>query len=222
VSAVRTRVKICGITREEDALAAAHAGADAIGLVFWPHSPRAVDPVRARAIAVATPPFVAKVGLFVDPTADDVHAVLAVVPLDLLQFHGSESPAACRAFDRPYLKAIAMRDELDLLDSASGYGDAVGLLVDTFRRGDLPGGTGHTFDWSRLTPDVRRRLQAPLVLSGGLDPRNVGAAIRAVQPWAVDVSSGVEERDSAGAPRRGIKDAARIAAFMEGVRRADA
>ncbi|MGI8896677.1 MAG: phosphoribosylanthranilate isomerase [Casimicrobiaceae bacterium] len=219
---MRTRVKICGITREEDALAAAHAGADAIGLVFWRPSPRAVDPLRAREIAGAVPPFVAKVGLFVDPTAEDVNAVLAVVPLDLLQFHGSESPTTCRAFGRPYLKAIPMRDELDLLESASGYGDAVGLLVDTFRPGDLPGGTGHPFDWSRLTPDVRRKLRAPLVLSGGLDPQNVGAAIRAVQPWAVDVSSGVEERDSDGAPRKGMKDAARIAAFMEGVRRADA
>lgn len=219
---MRTRVKICGITREEDALAAAHAGADAIGLVFWRRSPRAVDPGRAREIAGAVPPFVTKVGLFVDPTAEDVNAVLAVVPLDLLQFHGSESPSKCRAFGRPYLKAIPMRDQLDLLEFASGYGDAAGFLVDTFRPGDLPGGTGHTFDWSRLTPEVRLKLRAPLVLSGGLDPQNVGAAIRAVQPWAVDVSSGVEERDSDGASRKGMKDAARIAAFMEGVRRADA
>jgi len=219
---MRTRVKICGITREEDALAAAEAGADAIGLVFWQRSPRAIDPQRARAIAAAVPPFVAKVGLFVDPTPEHVDAVLALVPLDLLQFHGSEPPEMCRAFDRPYLKAIAMRDEVDLLESDSSYGDAAGLLFDTFRPGDLPGGTGHAFDWSRLTPDVRRKLRAPLVLSGGLDPENVGAAIRAVQPWAVDVSSGVEELDAEGAPRRGMKDAARIAAFMEGVRRADA
>ncbi len=222
MSAMRTRVKICGITREEDALAAAHTGADAIGLVFWRASPRAIDPRRAREIAGAVPPFVAKVGLFVDPTAEDVNAVLANVPLDLLQFHGSESPATCRAFGRPYLKAIPMRDELDLLESVSGYSDAAGLLFDTFRRGDLPGGTGHTFDWSRLSPDVRRRLRAPLILSGVLDPQNVGAAIRAVRPWAVDVSSGVEELDSDGAPRKGMKDAARIAAFMEGIRRADA
>lgn len=219
---MRTRVKICGITREEDALAAAHAGADAIGLVFWRASPRAIDPLRAREIAGAVPPFVAKVGLFVDPSAEDVNAVLSLVPLDLLQFHGSESPATCRVFDRPYLKAIPMRDELDLLESVSGYSDAAGLLFDTFRRDDMPGGTGHTFDWSRLTPDARRKLRAPLILSGGLDPQNVGAAIRAVQPWAVDVSSGVEELDSEGAPRKGMKDAARIAAFMEGVRRADA
>jgi phosphoribosylanthranilate isomerase len=219
---MRTRVKICGITRVADALAAADAGADAIGLVFWPGTPRRVEIARAREIAEALPPFVTKVALFVDPSPTDVRAVLDAVPIDVLQFHGDEPRSLCGSFARPYLKAIQVRDGVDLLEYASRYGSASGLLFDTFRVGAMPGGTGHTFDWSRISPAVRAALRVPVILSGGLDPDNVGDAIRAVRPWAVDVSSGVEERGPDGAPRKGIKDAARIAAFVNGVRDADA
>lgn len=189
----RTRIKICGITRVADGLAASTAGADAIGLVFWSGTPRVVDVGRAREIADALPPFVTKVALFVDPRPADVRAVLAAVPVDTLQFHGAETPDLCRSFGRPYLKAVHVKDGVDLLEYAALYADAAGLLFDTFRPGDLPGGTGHAFDWSRLTPAVQARLSAPVILSGGLDAANVGDAIRAVRPWAVDVSSGVEE-----------------------------
>jgi phosphoribosylanthranilate isomerase len=222
VSAVRTRVKICGITRVADALAAADAGADAIGLVFWPGTPRRVEITRAREIAEALPPFVTKVALFVDPSPTDVRAVLDAVPIDVLQFHGDEPRSLCGSFALPYLKAIQVRDGVDLLEYTSRYGNASGLLFDTFRVGAMPGGTGHTFDWSRISPAVRAALRVPVILSGGLDPDNVGDAIRAVRPWAVDVSSGVEERGPDCAPRKGIKDAARIAAFVNGVRDADA
>jgi phosphoribosylanthranilate isomerase len=217
----RTRVKICGITRVNDGLAASHAGADAIGVVFWGGTPRVVDVGRAREIADALPPFVTLVGLFVDPEASDVRAILDAVPLDVLQFHGTETPDLCRTFGRPYLKAIHMKDGVDLLEYAALYDDAAGFLFDSFWPGDLPGGTGRAFDWSRLSDAVQRKLPAPAILSGGLDPANVGEAIRAVRPWAVDVSSGVEERGPDGKARKGIKDAARIAAFIEGVRNAD-
>jgi len=221
VKEMRTRIKICGITRVADALAAAHAGADAIGFNFWPGTPRRVEIPRAREIAAALPPFVTRVALFVDPDPADVRAVLDALPIDVLQFHGDEPHALCSAFARPYIKTVQVKDGVDLLECASRYGDASGLLFDTFRVGAMPGGTGHTFDWSRLSPAVRAAMRAPLVLSGGLDPDNVGDAIRAVRPWAVDVSSGVEERGPDGAPRKGIKDAARIAAFVNGVRDAD-
>jgi phosphoribosylanthranilate isomerase len=219
---MRTRVKICGITRVADGLAAARAGADAIGLVFWKGTPRCVTPAQARDIIAALPPFVARVGLFVDAPADEVRATLSEVPLDALQFHGAETAPYCRAFGRPYLKAVHVRDGVDLIESVSQFDDAAGLLFDAFRPGDLPGGTGQAFDWSRLSGDVRARIQPPLVLSGGLTPENVAEAIRTVQPYAVDVSSGVEERDAHGRARRGLKDAARIEAFMQGVRSANA
>ena len=217
----RTRIKICGITRADDATAAAQAGADAIGMNFWRGTPRCVDIARARQIAAALPPFVTRVALFVDPTADEVRAVLEAVAVDMLQFHGNEAREFCAAFARPYLKAVSMRDGVDLLEYVARYGDASGFLFDTFRAGDLPGGTGHVFDWSRLSPVLRAGLTVPLILSGGLDADNVGDAIRTVQPWAVDVSSGVEARDAKGKARKGIKDAARIAAFVKGVRDAD-
>lgn len=217
----RTRVKICGITREADGVAASAAGADAIGLVFWHGTPRAVDVARARAIVEVLPPFVTRVALFVDPDPGEVHAILAAVAVDTLQFHGREPPDLCRAFARPYLKAIAVKEGVDLLECVSPYGDAAGLVFDTYAPGDLPGGTGRAFEWSRLSAAVQARLPAPVVLSGGLTADNVDAAIRAVRPWAVDVSSGVEERDAAGVVRRGRKDAARIAAFIDGVRNAD-
>jgi phosphoribosylanthranilate isomerase len=212
-----TRIKICGITRIDDGLAAARAGADAIGLVFWPGTPRVVQLVQARAIAHAMPPFVTIVGLFVDPTADEVNAALDAVPLDVLQFHGHEPPELCRAFGRPYLKAIAVDSTGDLLESVSPYGDAAGLLFDAPPSQGVPGGTGRTFDWSRLPATLSR----PLVLSGGLNAGNVARAIRLVRPWAVDVSSGVEASGPDGRPLAGIKDAAKIAAFVEEVRHAD-
>jgi len=206
---VRTRVKICGITRPQDARAAAALGADAVGLVFWPRSPRAVDVAQARAVAAALPPFVTRVGLFVDAGPEELAAVLAAVPLDLLQFHGDESPAQCRAAGRPYLKAVRMRPGVDLLRFEREYADAAGLLVDAYRPGQ-PGGTGATFDWELLP----REPGLPLVLAGGLDPGNVAEAVRRVRPWAVDVSGGVEAD-------KGIKDAAKMAAFMQGVRDGD-
>jgi phosphoribosylanthranilate isomerase len=217
----RTRIKICGITRVADGVAAARLGADAIGLVFWNGTPRFVEVGRAREIADALPPFVTRVALFVNPDPAYVRATLAAVPLDLLQFHGTESPAFCRSFERPYLKAVHMKDGVDLLEYATLFEDAAGQLFDSFWPGDLPGGTGRAFDWSRLGPDVVAKLPAPVILSGGLDSSNVAEAIRAVAPWAVDVSSGVEERDAAGNARKGFKDVARIAAFIEGVRNAD-
>jgi len=221
VNAVRTRIKICGITRVADGEAAAAAGADAIGVIFWRGTPRAVDFAQAQAIVAALPPLVTVVGLFVDPTEDEVRAALAAVPLDVLQFHGAEPPAFCRGFGRRYLKAVAVRDGVDLLEYAARYDDAAGLIFDAYREGDLPGGTGHAFDWSLLA-DVRAALRPPVVLSGGLDAGNVGRAIGATRPWAVDVSSGVEERGPDGKPRRGAKDHARIGAFVRAVQDADA
>lgn len=220
----RTRVKICGITERDHGLAAAHAGADAIGLVFWTGTPRRVSAERARAIAAAMPPFVSLVGLFVDPDPAHVRATLAAVPLDVLQFHGAEPPDFCRSFGRPYLKAIAVRpqtQEAHLLECALRYGDAAGLLFDAPPADGLPGGTGRTFDWSALSPRLAQRLARPIVLSGGLHPGNVAAAIRAVRPWAVDVSSGVEAAGADGRPLKGIKDPVRINAFIEEVRHAD-
>ena len=206
---MRTRVKICGITRAEDALAACRAGADALGFVFYPPSPRNVTVAAARAIVESLPAFVTVVGLFVDAAAADVARARAEVPLDVLQFHGDEPPAFCEQFGAPYIKAVRMRPETDLLEYARLYKRARALLLDTFVTG-AQGGTGQRFDWT-LIP-ARRPL--PIVLSGGLDPDNVERAIAAVRPWAVDVSSGVEAA-------RGIKDPEQILAFIEGVRNAD-
>jgi len=217
----RTRIKICGITRIADARAAVDAGADAIGLVFWPGTPRVVGIDQAQAIVTALPPFMTVVALFVDPEPHAVRSVLDTVPIDVLQFHGSEPPHLCRAFGRRYVKAISVKDDVDLLESVSPYDDAAGLLFDAFTEGDLPGGTGRAFDWGRLTASVRSRLSRPLILSGGLTAGNVGRAIQDVAPWGVDVSSGVEELDAHGKPRRGLKDPARIRAFVQGVRSAD-
>ena len=216
----RTRVKICGITCRADGLAAARAGADAIGLVFWPGSPRVVAAAVARSIAAALPPFVTVVGLFVDPTSDEVRATLAALPLDLLQFHGRETAEFCRAFGRPYVKAVPVSGEAthgDLLEYAARYPDAGGLLFDAPPSEGLPGGTGRTFDWEMLPKD----LPQPLVLSGGLTAANVGDAIRRMRPWAVDVSSGVEMIGPDGKPVRGSKDLSRMIAFIKEVRNAD-
>ncbi len=214
---MRTRIKICGITRIEDQVAATHGGADAIGLVFWAGTPRRVSFDQARVIARGVPPFVTVVGLFVDPAPEAVRAALDAVPLDLLQFHGDEPADLCASFGRPYIKAVPVKPGVDLLQYTARYGDAQGVLFDAFEPGGLPGGTGNTFDWSRLP----RELKQPLILSGGLTAENVGAAIRAVRPWAVDVSSGVELTGDDGRPRKGIKSAAKIAAFIEEVRSAD-
>jgi phosphoribosylanthranilate isomerase len=203
-----TRVKICGITRPEDAQAAARAGADAIGLVFFAKSPRNVEIEQAASIANALPPFVTSVALFVNPQADHVVTVLQRVRPDVLQFHGEESPEFCRSFGVPYLKAVRVRPETDLLQSAALYADAQGLLLDAWSAG-AHGGTGERFDWSLIPADLPK---SP-ILAGGLSPANVRLAIETVKPWAVDVSSGVEAA-------KGIKDAALIAAFMKEVRNA--
>lgn len=205
----RTRIKICGITRAQDARAAAAAGADAIGLVFWAKSPRAVAPAQAAAICRALPPFVTPVGLFVDADEAWVEQVLAQVPLGLLQFHGSEAPAACERYGRPYAKALRMRDDIDIAAQRQRFASAQALLLDTYRAG-VPGGTGEVFDWQRVPP----ALAGEIILAGGLAPDNVAEAVRRVRPWAVDVSGGVE-----AAP--GIKDAGRMRAFCAAVRAAD-
>ena len=204
-----TAVKICGITRPEDALAAARAGAHAIGLVFYAKSPRRVTPGRAAEIIRVLPPFVTTVGLFVDASAEEVRAALAEAPVALLQFHGDETPEFCRQFKRPYVKAVRMRAGVDLLQYARDYHDAKALLLDNYVEG-LHGGSGVAFDWS-LIP---RGLPLPVILSGGLTPENVAEAVRRVRPSAVDVSSGVESA-------KGIKDAQKIAAFIKGVRSGD-
>jgi phosphoribosylanthranilate isomerase len=204
-----TVVKICGITRVDDALAAAHCGAHAIGLVFFPRSPRHVEAQQAAAIVRALPPFVTAVGLFVDATADEVRSAIAQTGCQLLQFHGNEPAAFCAQFGLPYVKAVRVSPEVNLLQYAHDYRGARGLLLDAYVEG-AHGGTGTSFDW-KLIPRI---MPLPVILSGGLSPENVTQAVRAVRPWAVDVSSGVE-----AAP--GIKDAARIAAFVSGVRNAD-
>jgi len=206
---VRTAVKICGVTRIEDALVAADYGAHAIGLVFYRPSPRYIDPAKAADIVRALPPFVTPVGLFVDADEDEVREVAARSGVRLLQFHGAESAEYCARFTLPYMKAVRVRPGVDLLQYAHDFAGAKALLLDAFQEG-LYGGTGAVFDWSLIPP----ALPLPVVLSGGLTPETVSDAIRRVRPCAVDVSSGVE----AG---KGIKDAAKIAAFIEGVRDAE-
>ncbi len=204
-----TRTKICGITRLEDAQSAARAGADAIGLVFYAPSPRAVTPAHAARVILGLPPFVTVVGLFVNATREDILSTLAAVPLDLLQFHGDEPPAFCGQFGRPFLKAMRVAPEAqpgDLVNYAAQYATiagARGLLLDAHVEG-LRGGTGRSFNWSVIPSS----LALPVVLSGGLGPDNVAQAVRQVRPAAVDVSSGVER-----AP--GIKDHAKIEAFIK-------
>ncbi len=209
---MRTRIKICGITRLEDIRAAADAGADAVGLVFYPPSPRFLSLDAAAALRREAPPYVSAVALFVNPPAEQVRAVLERVRPSLLQFHGEETPAFCEQFGVPYVKACRVRSgvsaEVDLLKYLQPFSGAAGWLLDSHV--EEYGGVGESFDWS-LVPAERLR---PLVLSGGLTRENVGEAVRRVRPWAVDVSSGVETA-------KGIKDAARIAAFVTEVRNAD-
>jgi phosphoribosylanthranilate isomerase len=205
---MRTRVKICGITRPGDARAAADAGADAIGLVFYPPSPRYLGIDQALAIRDALPPFIQSVALFVNPDAAQVAQVIGRVRPALLQFHGEETPDFCEAFGVPYVKACRVRRGVDLLEYLRAFSGARAWLLDSHVA--EYGGVGERFDWS-LAPTERDR---PLILSGGLAPDNVAEAVRRVRPWGVDVSSGVESA-------KGIKDASRIAAFITGVRNAD-
>lgn len=206
---IRTRIKICGITRVQDVSTVASNGADALGLVFYEKSPRHISVQQAAQLAHAVPPFVTVVGLFVNPTVDYVREVLAKVPLDVLQFHGEEMPEFCAQFGKPYLKAIRVKAGVDLIQCAARYASAQGLLLDAYIEG-TQGGTGESFDWSLIPHD----LPLPVILSGGLHAGNVAAAIRQVQPYAVDVSSGVEAA-------KGIKDAAKIAAFIKEVKNVD-
>ncbi len=196
------RVKICGITRLQDALFAAAAGADSLGFVFYEKSPRHVSAAQAAALCAALPPFVTSVGLFVDAPAEFVDSVLALAPLDLLQFHGDESPEYCASFGKPYIKAVRVTRGTDLLKCAADFATARGLLLDAYVPG-VPGGTGESFDWNLIPP----QLPKPVILSGGLTPANVAEAVRQVRPWAVDVSSGVEAS-------KGIKDTDLIAQFI--------
>jgi phosphoribosylanthranilate isomerase len=197
------------MTSPRDAQAAARLGADAIGLVFYEPSPRCVTVAQARAIADSVPPFVSRVALFVNPHAAQVQAALDGCRIDLLQFHGEEDPAFCAGFGVPYMKAVRVRKGLNLLECLLPYGAAAGWLLDAYRP-DYYGGTGETFDWGIIPTGLGR----PVVLSGGLTVANVAEAVRRVRPWAVDVSSGVEAT-------KGVKDADKIAAFIQGVRNAD-
>lgn len=206
---LRTRIKICGLTRQADVDAAVQAGADAVGFVFYEQSPRHVGIERAAQLARALPPFVTPVGLFVNADAALIDRAADAIPGLLLQFHGDETPEQCRRPGRPYLRAVRMAPGVDLLDLAKRFDDASGLLLDAFVEGY--GGGGKVFDWSRVPRGVPR----PLVLSGGLHAANVIAGILQVRPWAVDVSSGVEAA-------KGIKDAAAMRRFCEAVREADA
>lgn len=206
---MRTRVKICGFTRAEDAVYAAQLGVDAIGLVFYPPSPRNVDIERAVEIVNALPAFVSVVALFVDEQEARIREVLDRVPVDCLQFHGDEPDEACRIYGKRYMKAVRMREDIDIAALARRYHDAAGLLLDAWHP-DAKGGTGSRFDWD-LIP---RQCALPIVLAGGLAADNATQAVQAVRPYALDVSSGVE----AG---KGIKDALKMAAFLRAVNEGD-
>ncbi len=205
----RTRVKICGITRVEDATSAVNAGADAIGLVFYAQSPRFVSIEQAQAIVAAMPPFISVVGLFVNAATGEIQSVLSKVRLDIIQFHGDETPQhceqVCAQINLPFYKAIRVKPDTNLLQYATDFKAAKALLLDTYSE-QAYGGTGHVFDWN-LIP---KNLPKPIILAGGLDANNVLDAIKQVRPYAVDVSGGVELT-------KGIKDAAKVAAFMQGV-----
>lgn len=206
---MRTRVKFCGLTRPEDADIAASLGVDAIGLVFYAPSPRAVSIEQARHVIAALPAFVTVVGLFVNPSIAEVDTVLTELPIDLLQFHGDESAEQCEYYDWPYIKAVRMRDDVDLYAFAAQHARARGLLLDTYQQG-VPGGTGVSFDWARVPAE----LNCPVILAGGLTAENVGLAIEQVRPFAVDVSGGIESA-------KGIKDLEKMKAFMRSVERVE-
>lgn len=200
-----TRVKICGITNMEDALAAADAGADALGFVFYGPSPRNIELDKAKTILAKLPPFVSTVGLFVNADPAFLESALERLPLDLLQFHGDESEQECSRWGKPYIKAIRMKEGVDLVEQCQTYHSSRGILLDTFVAGQ-PGGTGRVFDWQ----SIPQGLSKPIVLAGGLAPSNVADAVNQVNPWAVDVSGGVEAT-------KGKKDHALIKAFITGV-----
>jgi len=200
---MKPRIKICGISNHKDAQYAAQAGADALGFVFYAPSPRAVAIETAAAIIKTLPPFISSVGLFVNAEPAQVQQTLASVPLDLLQFHGEESPEYCQQFQRPYIKAIRMRPNTDLFQLAKTYQSSRGLLLDTYVKG-IKGGTGASFQWS-LIP---KNLPCPIILAGGLDADNISQAVQSVQPWAVDVSGGVEAS-------KGIKDPKKVQCFID-------
>jgi phosphoribosylanthranilate isomerase len=210
VNRVRTRIKICGIREALHGVLAADAGADAIGLVFYRESPRFVTPGAAANVVAILPPFVTSVGLFVDADEGKIHDTLKTVRLDCLQFHGDETPEFCASFGIPYVRAVSMKPGVDLLEYAGRFSSARALLLDAHVPG-IPGGTGQTFNWSAIPRD----LPMPVILSGGLSAENVGAAIKLVRPWAVDVSSGVEAS-------RGSKDPKKIVEFIRRVQREDA
>lgn len=207
---MRTRVKICGITRSEDAQALARAGADALGLVFYPASPRCVEIPQAQAVCRGLPPFVSVVALFVNAPHARVRAVLDALPVDLLQFHGQEQARDCEQYERPYIKAVGMQPGVDAEAVMAAHPAAAGFLLDAYQP-DIHGGGGVAFDWKQV-PHANDR---PLILAGGLDAENIAVAIRQTRPYAVDVSSGVEIQ-------KGIKSEERIQSFMRGVRRGDA
>ncbi len=209
---MRTRVKFCGLTRYEDIQQACQLGADALGLVFYPPSPRAVTIEQSISILRDLPPFVSLTALFVDPDPAFVASVLAQLPVSLLQFHGQENKPFCEQFARPYIKAIAMRDDCDILAEISHWDSALGLLVDTYKAG-IAGGSGEVFNWDRLPPPEQRTK--PLILAGGLDSTNVNIAIEQVRPWAVDVSGGIEMH-------KGVKDHVKMTDFITQVAVTDA
>ena len=206
----RTRVKVCGITRKEDAYAAIDAGADALGFVFYAPSPRAVDALQAQAIIKSLPPYVSKVGLFVNAAVAEVQQIMAASSLDCLQFHGDETADYCAQFNLPYYKAIRVKPGVNLIQCELDFASATALLLDTFSEKAM-GGTGQTFDWD-LIPSG---MQKPLILAGGLNPDNVAQAMQRVRPYAVDVSGGVEVQ-------KGIKSPEKIAALMQQVMQFDA
>ena len=205
----RTRIKICGITRAEDADAAVEAGADALGLVFYPPSPRAVNVGQAVDAVGNVPAFVSVTALFVNPTVEEVQTVLDSVRIDLIQFHGDEDDDFCRQFKRPYIKALRVRQASDVVASCLRFPGALAILLDSYKPG-VPGGTGETFDWS-LIPETPPK---PIILAGGLEPENVASAITQIRPFAVDISGGVEAS-------KGIKDHCKIEEFVNEVYRVD-
>lgn len=205
----RTRIKICGLREHEHVQAAVRAGADALGFVFYPPSPRAITPAQATELIAAIPPFVTSVGLVVNPQPELVEQLLKECSIDLLQFHGDEDDAFCRQFGRPFIKAIRMAPDLDIEATLEQWPSARGLLLDAWHP-ELPGGTGEQFDWSRIPERWRSRI----ILAGGLTPDNVATAIRTLHPYAVDVSGGVEIS-------KGIKSTQRIQAFIAAVRQED-
>jgi len=200
------RIKICGITNVADALQAAELGVDAIGLVFYAQSPRAISTIRAREVVHALGPFTTVVGLFVDADATEINAVLQQVPLQVLQFHGDEPAEFCKQFHRPWIKALRMKPGIDLLEAVNHFKEANGFLLDSYKAG-VPGGTGEIFNWN----EVPKKMSAPIIMAGGLNSGNVVEAIKTVRPYAVDVSGGVESEP-------GKKDLKKMKDFVEAVR----